>query len=68
MVPEDQPVFRKAFDDALVTGRFHCQFRIAPATHPLRWVEASGEVHRDGSGAAVRMMGTVVDVTESKAS
>jgi PAS domain S-box-containing protein len=68
MVPEDQPVVRKAFDDALVTGTFHCQFRITPANHPLRWVEASGEVHRDESGAAVRMMGTVVDVTESKAS
>lgn len=32
----------------------------------IRWLEARGEVHRDGSGRPVSMFGTVVDVTVRK--
>jgi PAS domain S-box-containing protein len=66
VVPEDRPIFRKAFEDALATGRFHYELRIDPRGGPRRWIEATGEVYRDQEGRAVRMAGTVVDVTERK--
>ena len=63
IVPEDWPVFEKAFEEALATGTFHYELRIDPATGPRRWIEANGEVFRDESGVPVRMAGTVADVT-----
>jgi signal transduction histidine kinase len=68
VVPEDRPIFRKAFEEALVTGRFHYELRIDPAHGPRRWIEANGEVSRDEAGKPVRMAGTVADVTERKTS
>ncbi len=66
VVPEDRPIFERAFAEALETGRFHYELRIQPAGLPTRWIEADGEVFRDGTGRPVRMMGTVSDVTDRK--
>jgi len=64
VVPEDRPVFERAFAEALAGGRFHYLLRIDPANHPRRWLEADGQVFRDQAGRPARMMGTVMDVTE----
>jgi PAS domain S-box-containing protein len=66
VVPEDRPIFERAFEDALSTGRFRYELRITPVNQPQRWIEADGEVFRDEAGKPVRMMGTVADVTERK--
>ena len=66
VVPEDRPIFDRAFEEAFVTGHFHYELRINPVNQPVRWIEADGEVHRDGSGRPVRMMGTVKDVSDRK--
>ena len=66
VVPEDRPIFQKAFEEALVTGIFHYELRIDPAQGPRRWIEASGELSRDESGRPVRMAGTVAEITERK--
>jgi PAS domain S-box-containing protein len=66
VVPEDRPIFQSAFEAALITGRFHYELRIVPVNQPQRWIEAKGEVIRDGSGKPVRMMGIVADVTARK--
>ena len=66
VVPEDRPIFERAFEDALSTGKFHYELRINPVNQPQRWIEADGEVFRSETGKPVRMMGTVVDVTERK--
>jgi two-component system NtrC family sensor kinase len=66
VVPEDRPIFLKAFEEALATGRFHYELRIDPAQGPRRWIEANGEVFRDEAGKPVRMAGTVANVTERK--
>jgi signal transduction histidine kinase len=68
VVPEDRPIFQRALEDAMVTGRFHYELRIDPALGPRRWIEANGEVTRDEAGKPVRMAGTVADVTERKRS
>jgi PAS domain S-box-containing protein len=66
VVPEDRPVFERAFEEAMVTGHFHYELRIQPGDQPQRWIEASGEVFRDEAGKPVRMAGTVLDVSERK--
>jgi PAS domain S-box-containing protein len=66
VVPQDLPIFRRAFEEALATGLFHYELRINPAGKAMRWIEATGEVIRDESGKAIRMRGTVVDVTDRK--
>src|SRR5512137_1300810 len=66
VLPEDRPLFERAFEEALSTGRFHYEIRISPTNQPERWIEADGEVFRDEAGKPVRMMGTVADVTERK--
>jgi PAS domain S-box-containing protein len=67
VVPEDRPLFARAFDEALETGHFHYELRIDPASGTRRWIAADGEVIRAGDGTPIRMMGTVVDVTARKA-
>ena len=66
VLPEDRTIFERAFEEALSTGRFHYELRISPVDQPERWIEADGKVFRDEAGKPVRMMGTVVDVTERK--
>jgi PAS domain S-box-containing protein len=66
VIPEDRSIFRRAFEQALVTGRLHYELRVDPAGGPPRWLEASGEVFRDETGKPVRMAGTVVDISDRK--
>jgi signal transduction histidine kinase len=66
VVPEDRPIFTRAFDTALATGQFHYELRIVAADDTHRWLEADGEVIRDEHGKPVRMRGTVVDISERK--
>ncbi len=68
VVPEDRPVFLRAFAEALATGHFHYELRILPRDQPVRWLAAEGELERDPAGQPLRMTGTVVDVTERKRS
>jgi PAS domain S-box-containing protein len=66
VTPEDRPIFQRAFEEAYVTGRLSFELRIDPARGPQRWIAADGEVFRDQTGKPIRMMGTVLDVTESR--
>ncbi|MBL0275889.1 MAG: PAS domain-containing protein [Anaeromyxobacter sp.] len=66
VVPEDRPIFERAFAEAFATDHFHYELRIHPEGQPLRWIAADGEISRDAAGRPSRMRGTVVDVTERK--
>jgi len=43
------------------------EFRIIRPDGSVRWVAERGRVERDASGAAVRMAGVILDITEQKA-
>jgi PAS domain S-box-containing protein len=66
IVPEDRPIFQRAFEEAYVTGHLHFELRIDRVGRPMAWIEASGEVIRDEAGKPIRMRGTVADITERK--
>lgn len=50
-------------------GRYRAQFRIYRANDGAeRWVEATGQIHYDDQGRALRGVGTLADITERRRS
>jgi PAS domain S-box-containing protein len=66
VVPEDRDVAKQAFEKAFVSDNFDMECRIRWADESIHWISAKGRVYRNPKGDPVRMMGTVLDVTEHK--
>ena len=66
VVPADRPIFHRAFEEALATGRFHYVLRVETPSGQRRWLQADGEMFRDETGKPARMAGTIEDVTQRK--
>ena len=67
--PDDAARVRKARDDhvAGTTPRLDVEYRIVdPASGAIRWIHTRGRCFRDGSGKAVRLAGSTMDVTDRK--
>jgi PAS domain S-box-containing protein len=65
--PEDREWLRSVIEDSRKTHEpFSAYYRITPPTGELRILHARGAVVTDGRGNAIRMFGTVQDVTERK--
>ena len=68
--PDDRPAIRGRF--AELTERLHAgqlydvEYRVVWPSGEVRWIAAKGRVDFDSSGAAIRMLGTVMDVTQRK--
>jgi signal transduction histidine kinase/CheY-like chemotaxis protein len=66
LLPEDQPDFERAFEQACRTGRFHLETRVLTRDDEVRWVVAEGRLYRDEHGDPARLAGTIRDVTERR--
>src|SRR5262245_1153098 len=66
VVPEDRDIAKRAFEKAFVSDNFDMECRIRWADESIHWISAKGRVYRDAKGEPVRMMGTVLDITENK--
>jgi PAS domain S-box-containing protein len=67
--PEDRiNIVEKAFEKALRTGTYFYEARILIPGHLPRWIRTQGKMIFDDRGNPVRLLGTVIDITESKAS
>ncbi|MFN8061979.1 MAG: EAL domain-containing protein [Vicinamibacterales bacterium] len=66
--PEERDETRAKFDAHLLgrTPQFDAEFRMLHQDGHYRWVRCRGVAIRDGSGAALRMAGSLTDVTEAK--
>ena len=68
--PDDRPIMQEAVGRALDPkgdGLYRAEFRIRPLDGGAgRWIAAMGQAHFEGS-RAVRLIGTVQDITERKA-
>lgn len=62
--PDDHPVRANAHELALKTGRLLYEARLKNPDHPVRWVRVVGTVIYDQSNAAIRMLGSVIDITQ----
>jgi PAS domain S-box-containing protein len=67
VLPEDLAEVKEAFKSGREYGAFKMQCRIIRAgDHALRWISARGETYWNEQGVPIRMMGTIVDITEIK--
>jgi PAS domain S-box-containing protein len=65
--PHDKAKVLKAVDEVLKGKQpYHLEFRIVLPNHEERTILAQGEVYRDSDGNPIRMLGTVLDITEHK--
>jgi PAS domain S-box-containing protein len=66
VLPEDREAARQAIESGATTGNFDMECRILWADGSIHWISARGRAYRNPQGEPVRMMGTVVDITEHK--
>ena len=65
--PQDRDAVTRALDDVLQRKRpYDIEFRILRPDGSSRIIHAMGEVRCDGTGAAVKLLGTLQDVTERR--
>ena len=65
MHPSDLAIRKVAFEEALVTGVLHYEIRIVD-DEIIHWIEAKGKVFFNSDKKAIRIIGTLRDVTEEK--
>jgi PAS domain S-box-containing protein len=65
--PEDRPAVTQAVKRTVETGtNYEVEARVCGPDGTIRWIATLGAVLRDASGKAVRMTGTVRDITKRK--
>jgi two-component system sensor histidine kinase VicK len=65
--PEDmQNIVLKGYYESLATGYFACEVRIFWPDQSLHWIRVKGKVLFNPKKEPVRVLGTLVDITESK--
>jgi PAS domain S-box-containing protein len=64
--PDDQQIRLEAHRKAIKTGSIFYEVRIFLPHGALRWIRAEGKIYYDEEKNPVRMLGTVLDITEQK--
>jgi PAS domain S-box-containing protein len=68
MHPEDRTVMEERVAASVDAGIHEREYRVTPRPGSVRWVRTQGKVFRDASSAAVRLTGSIADITERKLS
>ncbi|OGZ17999.1 MAG: hypothetical protein A2494_01865 [Candidatus Lloydbacteria bacterium RIFOXYC12_FULL_46_25] len=66
ILPEDRAAAQKTMEIAMETGSYNLQIRVVWPDKSIHWVEAVGHVYYDNEHRPIRMLGTILDITESK--
>jgi PAS domain S-box-containing protein len=66
VVPEDVEIVRQAHRVAEATGKLSYEARVIHVTGGIRWIKVAGEMLYDVDKTPVRLLGTMMDITESK--
>lgn len=64
--PQDQQIRDNAHRIAIKTGLLTYDARIIWKDHSLHWIQIDGKTFYDSNGYAIRMLGTIKDITEQK--
>ncbi|QJW92958.1 PAS domain S-box protein [Frigoriglobus tundricola] len=64
--PDDRAAAAAATAAALAGDAYHDEFRVCRSDGSVLWIESDGAVVRDDDGRAVRLLGTVRNVTDRK--
>jgi PAS domain S-box-containing protein len=62
--PDDRPARDKAWNDGLKSGVLHYEIRIKTGSGAVRWIRSQGRVYKDDNAEPVRVLGTILDITE----
>ncbi|MFD0764438.1 ATP-binding protein [Mucilaginibacter lutimaris] len=65
-VPEDREIRNKAHEDAVKTGVLFYEARILNPDETTRWIRVQGKIYYNSEETPVRILGTVLDITEFK--
>lgn len=64
--PADRSMVEAAFENALQTGNISYEARIVRNDKPERWIRVNGTTIYDKKHQPVRMLGTILDITDQK--
>ena len=69
VLPEDRtlrgPAFQRAMDD-VTQPQWSAEFRVRRPDGHVAWLHSRCQIERDGSGRALRALGTVLDITHAR--
>ena len=63
--PEDMAARNKAYEEAYKTGKLFYEVRVLKGSE-IRWVQAKGQVYYNEAREPVRILGTMLDITDQK--
>ncbi|UEG51703.1 PAS domain-containing protein [Mucilaginibacter daejeonensis] len=64
--PDDMPVRIAAHEEALITGRLFYEVRVIWPDKSIHWVRAEGKILKDDQGRPMRLLGTLLDITDHR--
>ena len=64
--PEDRALMPEKIKAGIESGSHERDYRVIPQPGEVRWLRSRGKVYRDARGAAVRMTGSLTDITERR--
>ncbi|RCH55133.1 hypothetical protein DJ568_08050 [Mucilaginibacter hurinus] len=64
--PDDMELRLNAHQESLKTGHLRYEARIKRKDKSVRWVRAEGKLYFDENNQPVRLLGTVIDITDAK--
>lgn len=66
VIPEDMPIIEKAFSEAMQSGTYFYEVRIIKPDNSISWIRTQASLILDDNGQPLRMIGTMIDITEEK--
>ncbi len=64
--PDDQPIREAAHKDAMNNGKMFYETRVIHPDKSTHWIRVQGSVYYDKDGNPIRMLGTLLDITQFK--
>ena len=64
--PDDNAARREAWEAGNATGVLHYEVRLIIGPQEVRWIRAQGRMYKNDKGELIRVLGTVLDITEQK--
>ena len=67
LIPEDDLLVRKkAYDEALITGKLHYITRLQIPNKSIRWLKINGKIFFNKENKPIKLLGVVEDITKQK--
>ena len=64
--PEDKEVQVEKFAESLISGKLFYEVRVVWNDESIHWIRVEGKVYYDGNNKPVRILGTVLDITDER--